>query len=193
PLVKLTRFPSGVQAGKLSDSMVSVSLLRDPSAILNSQRSPEAMATSREPSGATAISVSLPSRSASFSRRGSPKVRCLELIELKRYRAPVIKAATKPAVKVELAKPAIKAEVKPALKLKAALKTKAALKPVLVKEERIHSHPTMCLHCHLIVEMFHERGADPVKGAWQCPRCGHKYLFSHWKIKRQARGKTEAA
>jgi DNA-directed RNA polymerase subunit RPC12/RpoP len=69
--------------------------------------------------------------------------------------------------------------------------TKAA--PAPVKEERIHSHPTMCLHCHLIVEMFHERGADPVKGAWQCPRCGHKYLFSHWKIKRQARGKTEAA
>jgi len=61
------------------------------------------------------------------------------------------------------------------------------------KEEVIHSHPTMCLHCHLIVEMFHERGADPVKGAWQCPRCAHKYLFSHWKIKRQARGKPEAA
>ena len=99
-----------------------------------------------------------------------------------------IKAAAKPvkpAAKVELAKPAIKAALKPAAKA-------AALK-ALVKEERIHSHPTMCLHCHLIVEMFHERGADPVKGAWQCPRCGHKYLFSHWKIKRQARGKTEAA
>jgi DNA-directed RNA polymerase subunit RPC12/RpoP len=51
----------------------------------------------------------------------------------------------------------------------------------------------MCLHCHLIVEMSHERGADPVKGSWECPRCGHKYLFSHWKIKKQVRGKTEAA
>jgi len=61
------------------------------------------------------------------------------------------------------------------------------------KEELVYSHPTMCLHCHLIVEMFHERGADPVRGSWQCPRCNHKYLFSHWKIKRQSRGKTEAA
>jgi len=59
--------------------------------------------------------------------------------------------------------------------------------------ELVYSHPTMCLHCHLIVEMFHERGADPVRGSWQCPRCNHKYLFSHWKIKRQTRGKTEAA
>ncbi len=62
-----------------------------------------------------------------------------------------------------------------------------------VKDERILSHPTMCLHCHLIVEMYHERGADPVKGAWNCPRCGHKYPFTHWKIKKQVRGKTEAA
>jgi len=61
------------------------------------------------------------------------------------------------------------------------------------KAERVFSHPTMCLHCHLIVEMSHERGADPVKGSWECPRCGHKYLFSHWKIKKQVRGKTEAA
>ena len=64
---------------------------------------------------------------------------------------------------------------------------------VNTKEELVHSHPTMCLHCHLIVEMFHEKKADPVKGSWQCPRCGHKYLFSHWKIKRQVRSKTEAA
>lgn len=103
------------------------------------------------------------------------------------------KAAIKPAVKVETkaaGAAAVKTAIKPALKTAA---KPAAIKPVVVKEERIHSHPTMCLHCHLIVEMFHERGADPVKGAWQCPRCGHKYLFSHWKIKRQARGKTEAA
>lgn len=65
--------------------------------------------------------------------------------------------------------------------------------PKAAGSELVHSHPTMCLHCHLIVEMFHERGADPVKGAWQCPRCAHKYLFSHWKIKRQARSKSEAA
>jgi hypothetical protein len=83
---------------------------------------------------------------------------------------------------------AIKAAVKPtALKLK---ETPAPKPPV---PELVHSHPTMCLHCHLIVEMFHERGADPLKGAWQCPRCAHKYLFTHWKIKRQARGKSEAA
>jgi DNA-directed RNA polymerase subunit RPC12/RpoP len=125
-----------------------------------------------------------------LSRKPAPK------LAIKATVKPAIKVAVKsvikPAVKVELAKPVIKAAEKPALK--AAMKSsKAALKPVVIKEERIHSHPTMCLHCHLIVEMFHERGADPVKGAWQCPRCGHKYLFSHWKIKRQARGKTEAA
>jgi hypothetical protein len=121
-----------------------------------------------------------------LTRKAAPK------LALKAPAKTAIKAATKPAVKVETkptSKAVAKAAVKPALKT---AKT-AALKPVVVKEERIHSHPTMCLHCHLIVEMFHERGADPVKGAWQCPRCGHKYLFSHWKIKRQARGKTEAA
>ena len=95
-----------------------------------------------------------------------------------------IKSAVKPSIKVAM-KPPVKSALKTAMKA-------TTLKPV-IKEERIHSHPTMCLHCHLIVEMFHERGADPVKGAWQCPRCGHKYLFSHWKIKRQARGKSEAA
>jgi len=126
-----------------------------------------------------------------LSRKSAPKLAIKAAVKTTSKAA--VKPAVKPAVKVELTKPVIKAAaVKPALK--AALKSsKAALKPVVVKEERIHSHPTMCLHCHLIVEMFHERGADPVKGAWQCPRCGHKYLFSHWKIKRQARGKTEAA
>ena len=59
------------------------------------------------------------------------------------------------------------------------------------KAERVYSHPTMCLHCHLIVEMSHERGADPVKGAWECPRCAHKYLFFHWKIKKQVREKPK--
>jgi len=70
---------------------------------------------------------------------------------------------------------------------------KALAAKAVGKDELVYSHPTMCLHCHLIVEMFHERGADPVRGSWQCPRCNHKYLFSHWKIKRQTRGKTEAA
>jgi hypothetical protein len=121
-------------------------------------------------------------------------------------RGTVTKLAVKSALKSP-AKTAIKVAAKPDTKLVAAparpaikvAAQKVALKealPVLkqpVKAERIHSHPTMCLHSHHIVEMFHERGADPVKGAWQCPRCGHKYLFSHWKIKRQARSKSEAA
>ena len=108
-----------------------------------------------------------------------------------------LKSPPKTAIKV-----AVKPDTKPATSIKPAIKVAAISKlPVketttvlkAIKPERIHSHPTMCLHCHLIVEMFHERGADPVKGAWQCPRCGHKYLFSHWKIKRQARSKSEAA
>ncbi len=47
----------------------------------------------------------------------------------------------------------------------------------------VYSNPTMCVHCHLVVEMFHERGDDPIRGAWTCPTCGHQYLFAHWKIK----------
>jgi DNA-directed RNA polymerase subunit RPC12/RpoP len=103
----------------------------------------------------------------------------------------MLKPPAKTAIKVAV-KPDTKTATRPSLKEAAKLALKEAIKPA-PKPERIHSHPTMCLHCHLIVEMFHERGADPVKGAWQCPRCGHKYLFSHWKIKRQARGKPEAA
>jgi len=60
----------------------------------------------------------------------------------------------------------------------------------------VFSRPTRCLHCHLVVEMFHEPGADPRRGAWECPQCGHKYQFSHWKIKKAARhgpDKPEAA
>ena len=129
------------------------------------------------------------------ARRTAPKlaVKTVKAVALKVPAKPAIKVAPKVETKVAV-KPAIKAAIKPAIKAatKLALQEAAALKPP-PKPERIHSHPTMCLHCHLIVEMFHERGADPVKGAWLCPRCGHKYLFSHWKIKRQARSKSEAA
>ena len=57
--------------------------------------------------------------------------------------------------------------------------------PKLAKSENdmVHSQPTMCLHCHLVVEMFHERGADPAKGAWQCPRCKSCWLQN---LKREA-------
>ncbi len=60
--------------------------------------------------------------------------------------------------------------------------------------ELVYSKPTMCLHCHLIVEMLHHRDADPVKGAWQCPKCGHQYKFAHWKIKKRVekRGKENS-
>ena len=57
----------------------------------------------------------------------------------------------------------------------------------------VYSQPTMCLRCHLIVEMFQERDADPAKGAWQCPRCNRQYRFSHWKIKKQLAQKTKVA
>lgn len=51
--------------------------------------------------------------------------------------------------------------------------------------EVVYSKPTMCLHCHLVVEMTHNRNADPTTGAWECPRCEHKYPFLHWKIRKQ--------
>ena len=59
--------------------------------------------------------------------------------------------------------------------------------------EYIYSKPTMCLQCHLIVEMVHASDADPQKGAWNCPQCGHLYPFQHWKIRKQSGGRAEAA
>jgi DNA-directed RNA polymerase subunit RPC12/RpoP len=103
-----------------------------------------------------------------------------------------LKSPARTTIKVA-AKPEAPPVSRPAVKIKGPAKLALTEVRPAPKPERIHSHPTMCLHCHLIVEMFHERGADPVKGAWQCPRCGHKYLFSHWKIKKQSRGKSEAA
>lgn len=50
-----------------------------------------------------------------------------------------------------------------------------------------YSQPTMCLQCHLVVAMSHEADADPKTGSWECPNCGHKYPFAHWKIKKQTR------
>jgi hypothetical protein len=49
----------------------------------------------------------------------------------------------------------------------------------------VYSQPTKCLHCHLVVEMFHSAAADPKRGAWECPQCGHKYPFNQWKIKKK--------
>ena len=62
-----------------------------------------------------------------------------------------------------------------------------------IKGSRIYSQPTRCLQCHLVVGMFHGVEANTRKGAWECPNCGHKYPFAHWKIKEQGRGKTKAA
>jgi len=57
----------------------------------------------------------------------------------------------------------------------------------------IHSKPTMCLGCHLIVKMFHELITDPRKGAWQCPNCSRRYPFAHWKIRKDLPRKSKAA
>ena len=62
-----------------------------------------------------------------------------------------------------------------------------------IDSKRINSQPTMCLQCHLVVSMFHESDADARQGAWECPNCGHKYPFAHWKIKKQSKGKNRAA
>jgi hypothetical protein len=60
-------------------------------------------------------------------------------------------------------------------------------------QDHVYSKPTMCLSCHLVVEMVHEADADPVKGAWRCPQCGHEYPFAHWKIRKQAPTRAKAA
>ncbi len=60
-----------------------------------------------------------------------------------------------------------------------------------IKKGFVLSKPTRCLHCHLVVEMSHEPDADPRTGAWECPKCGHKYPFIHWKIKKAAKRTQE--
>lgn len=55
------------------------------------------------------------------------------------------------------------------------------------ERKKVESHPTMCLHCHLIVIMWHYKDEDPVTGSWKCPRCGHIYPFKHWKIRKAVR------
>ena len=62
-----------------------------------------------------------------------------------------------------------------------------------VREQFVHSKPTMCLGCHLIVRMFHEGDADPLRGAWQCPSCGRRYPFLHWKIRKDLAKTSQAA
>ena len=63
----------------------------------------------------------------------------------------------------------------------------------VIESKRINSQPTMCLQCHLVVSMFHESEVDTRQGAWECPNCGHKYPFAHWKIKKAGKGKNRAA
>jgi len=58
--------------------------------------------------------------------------------------------------------------------------------------EKVYSKPTMCLNCHLVVEMMHASDADPIGGAWECPRCGRKYPFLYWKIRKQVPEKAKA-
>jgi len=62
-----------------------------------------------------------------------------------------------------------------------------------VETKRVVSQPTMCLQCHLVVAMFYDEDGEPRPGAWECPNCGHKYPFAHWKIKKQTRSRTKAA
>ena len=46
--------------------------------------------------------------------------------------------------------------------------------------EVVYSKATMCLRCHLIVELTMTSSGD----AWDCPRCRHQYPIKWWKIKR---------
>ena len=48
------------------------------------------------------------------------------------------------------------------------------------------SRLTMCLGCHLLVEMV----AGDV--AWHCPRCAQQYQYRHWKIRVKVRERKPA-
>jgi hypothetical protein len=45
------------------------------------------------------------------------------------------------------------------------------------------SKPTMCLGCHLLVELT----LSPSGETWHCPRCQKSYLVRFWKIKKGRR------
>lgn len=53
------------------------------------------------------------------------------------------------------------------------------------EERKIVSVPTMCLHCHLIVELERTDVGDVSKDevVWNCPQCHHQYPGKHWKIR----------
>src|SRR5262245_25081308 len=70
---------------------------------------------------------------------------------------------------------------------------KRRMSPYMKAEELfVQSKPTTCLGCHLVVKLFHERDTDARSGAWQCPNCARRYPFSHWKIRKETPGKSEA-
>ncbi len=59
----------------------------------------------------------------------------------------------------------------------------------------VFSVPTMCLHCHLIVELerrdtITNMGMD--ESVWVCPTCAHEYPAKHWRIKTARRQKVPA-
>lgn len=56
----------------------------------------------------------------------------------------------------------------------------------------IQSKPTRCVRCSMVNAMTHPVGEDPKAGAWTCSKCGHRYPFAHWKIKKAGREKEAA-
>lgn len=71
-------------------------------------------------------------------------------------------------------------------------KKEVAVMSKTIENKRVFSQPTMCLHCHLVVNMSHDTAEDARRGAWECPNCAHKYPFAHWKIKKQTRRNNAA-
>ena len=57
------------------------------------------------------------------------------------------------------------------------------------EEKLIYSKPTRCVKCSIVNEMTHPAGMDTKSGGWTCSRCGHLYLFAHWKIQKAGRTK----
>src|SRR5207253_10564032 len=67
------------------------------------------------------------------------------------------------------------------------------LMKIRIQPQFIYSKETMCLGCHLVVRMFHERDDHPRNGAWQCPACGRRYPFLYWKIRKHVPKEPPAA
>lgn len=51
-------------------------------------------------------------------------------------------------------------------------------------DHKVRSVPTLCISCHLIVQLEHVVATEATHDKWVCPQCQHTYPAKHWPIRR---------